>query len=403
MTKPISWILLILTLACSALADEHRTPAELIKAAEDPAIAGLCCMEGGFCGPTSWRMNFALEGTQVDASTLYNLGWNYGFEFDENPGGPVAWPTTYPLEQTEHASELMGVKMEKHIFPMDPTRDRSNRRAEAKLAEQCRETATKQMIEALDAGKPVVVHWTPHLVLAYGHRGDKILFHDPLDTTVSREEHAGYVALGVGKGVCQAESTKEWTQGIRSWQEMGCPFYVFEKDKNSTSGPDNIPWKEIYERNAQRTLGIPGVGGNVAFGSPNQHWGIAAIRKFAEKIESIFPREPERYGEWGHLGYSSRVNAAEFLKKKHREETDPATKAALKTAADSFALSADLFLQAKGLAGQALGPGADRQGVASKLKEKLLAIADVEQEGGIALMAASGKPVPSGFEKKATN
>lgn len=378
--------------------DPHEGPADLKKAMEDPAITGLCCMQGGFCGPTSWRMNFAFYGKRVDASVLYNLGWNYGFEYDVTPGGAVAWPTTYPQEQTEHAARMLGFKMDKKVFPMNPTRDRSDQKREAALVEACRKSATRKMIEAIDQGKPVIVHWTPHLVLAYGHEGDKILFHDPLDTTVSAEELEGYRALGIGKGSCRKEKTQAWTEGIRSWQEMGCPIYVVEPDPKSGRTPENIPWKEIWERNAQRTLGIKGKGGNVTPGSPAQLFGVPAIRKFAKAIESIFPTEPERYGEWGHLGFTARANAAEFLKKKAKEAEragDEPLRKALKTAAVAFAVSADLFHQAKVLVESALKPGADRKAIAAQLKAKLLAIADVETEAAAALMAAAGKPMPA--------
>ncbi|MGE0606983.1 MAG: C39 family peptidase [Pirellulales bacterium] len=251
-----------------------------------------CDMDGGFCTPTVLKMNFEFHGLKIPATVLQNLSWNYGFHLSDD--GRIAFPTTDPVEQIEHAAGVMGYEATVH--------EHDNMAA-----------ATARIKKLVDAGQPAIVQWIPHTVLAVGYQGSRVLIHDPKDVGNLDQ------ARTFGRGAYYASHPDNWTRPPALWQIRGYLVISLRPTADSARDSDSIDWAPILQRNAQRTLGGRERGAN---------FGVAAIRQLAKRPRGDLPLT-------GYFGWTARRNAALFLKSQADER--------LRKAGQQFARSASLF------------------------------------------------------------
>ncbi|MFQ6069828.1 MAG: C39 family peptidase [Candidatus Aminicenantales bacterium] len=248
-------------------------------------------MLDGYCAMTALRMNLKYYGLDVEPSFLLNMGWNYGFVYIKSPFYTVAYPDTDPVEEIVFASKLLGFKTEI-------------------LIHQSREEAKKSLVKYISTDKPVIVQWIPHTVLAYGYResGDRIIYHDPAQPV--NNIMASYLKdTPIGKGEGALMEIAEWEKFPFLWGMRQFQMVVLEPKNPEIK----INWKDIWKRNAQKTLGI--------IKNPYPaYYGLEGIKELIKDLKNISIKDNKKLSEFlrgfkmtFEIGVGFRRNAASFL------------------------------------------------------------------------------------------
>ena len=281
-------------------------------------------MLNGYCAITALRMNLDFIGIKVEQATLLNLGWDYGFckyDFGNFSG---AFPNTSPLEAIQSVSKIMGFS------------------AQVKTHKSL-EKAKKYLVKYISQDIPVLVQWVPHTVLAIGYKnnGESIIYHDP-------EVPASIITAPLknkgkrGKGAFGTMKIAEWLKPPFSWAMFEYAMVVVKPGKTLKK----INWSKVWERNANKTLGI----------EKNQlpaQYGIAGIKGLIKELkdkQNLNTKQKYNYLTTKFrytffLGVGFRRNAASFLAGQASTLNNPD----LSSASRAFLESAHLYKAGKEL------------------------------------------------------
>ncbi|MBU1014512.1 MAG: hypothetical protein KKG99_16055 [Bacteroidetes bacterium] len=247
-------------------------------------------MLDGYCAMAALQMNLDYYGFIVDQSLLLNLGWNYGFMYLKTPYYSISYPDTDPVEEIIFACDKIGFNATVLVH---------------KSIKEAKET----LLNYISQDIPVIIQWIPHTVLAYGYKDSAniIVYNDPGNIRNQLIEDIDRTPFGKGEKVLMAISDWEkmpYLWGMRQYQMV----IVESKDKNI-----NINWKEIWKRNAEKTLGL-------IKNTYPAYYGIDGISKMIKDLKISINQDISKsieivknYEMCFSLGTGFRRNAASFL------------------------------------------------------------------------------------------
>jgi len=189
-------------------------------------------MLDGYCAMASLQMNLDYYDFSIDQSLLLNLGWNYGFMYIKSPYYTIAYPDTDPVEEIVFACNLLGFSTTVLTFSS---------------LKEARETLVKNISQDI----PVIVQWIPHTILAFGYRdsASSIIYHDPGDYRNQNLNDLYKNDFGKGEEVFMPVS--DWEKIPYMWGMRQYQMVIIEPEDKKI----NIDWKEVWKRNAEKTLG----------------------------------------------------------------------------------------------------------------------------------------------------
>jgi len=247
-------------------------------------------MLDGYCAMTALQMNLDYYGFIMDQSLLLNFGWNYGFMYLKTPYYTIAYPDTDPVEEIVFACNLIGFKATIIVH---------------KSLKEAKETLIKYISKDI----PVIIQWTPHTVLAYGYKDSAniVTYHDPGDYRNQSVDNIDKNPLGKGEEASMPIS--DWEKMPYLWGMRQYQMVIIEPADKKI----NINWKEVWKRNAEKTLGI--------IKNPFQaYYGIDGITEIIQDINTSINQDISKsievvknYEMCFKLGIGFRRDAAAFL------------------------------------------------------------------------------------------
>jgi len=190
-------------------------------------------MLDGYCAMTALQMNLDYYDFVIDQSFLLNLGWNYGFLYLKTPYYTVSYPDTDPVEEIVYACSKIGFKT-------------------TVLFHKSIKEAREALLNYISRDIPVIIQWVPHTVLAYGYidSANIVIYNDPGNYIIQGIEDINGIQFGKGERVSMPIS--DWEKMPYLWGFRQYQMVIIEpKDKRI-----NVDWKQIWKRNAEKTLGI---------------------------------------------------------------------------------------------------------------------------------------------------
>jgi len=248
-------------------------------------------MLDGFCAMTSLAMVMEFYGIDTEQSFLLNLGWSYGFFFWLTPQKVWAYPNTGPIEAMQFVGKTIGLKTQ--LFEHKALKE-----------------AKKTLVTFISQGKPVIVQWIGHTVVAIGYEksGDVIIYHNPDEPFISATDKTDLKKFNFN-GDTEKRSLTEWEKPPFLWGVFGYHCLVVTPGVKKPV----VDWNSIWTRNAQKTLGI------VKNKYPAQY-GIEGIKATIEDIktrkfanEKALHKYLSSFEGTFYLGCGFRREAAAFL------------------------------------------------------------------------------------------
>jgi len=319
-------------------------------------------MLDGYCAITSLRMNLSYYGVEVEQSLLLNLGWDYGFFFISSPYYIGAYPDTDSVEEIVHASNLLGFKTKV-------------------LTHKSLEKAKASIVKYISQDIPVLIQWTPHTVLAYGFEddGNTVLINDPgepISHLMAKE-----LSIPIGRGAQAKSRISEWVKDPYLWNYRQFQIVVVQPETKQLK----IDWKEIWKRNAEKTLGTD-------VGAYLDYTGVKGMKKLAEGLKTHFGQNEQQFLATlqnfeltFELGVGFRRDASSFLAGQAAAMNDTS----LSAASRCFLGSAYLFKKGYSLLRWLKDHPDDQPMVEEELVEIILKIAEIEEKGASFLFEAS--------------
>ncbi len=182
---------------------------------------------------------------------------------------------------------------------------------------------------------PVIVQWTPHTVLAYGYEydGNTIIIHNPGDPRAKLMPKTQWMQ--------NKHDVSVWLREPYLWQYRQFQMVVVRPKTKE----QKIEWKGIWERAAQKTLGV-------ATGDYPNYSGIKGLQTLSQSIEKHFGQDEQKFRQTLHnfkttfeLGVGFRRNASAFIAGYAAATNDTN----LSSAARCFRTSAHLFRKGENL------------------------------------------------------